>query len=490
LSLYPDSTRSILTMDKGEKLPPLQLKAVKSDGSIEFPSKNDVLCGRGHIINNHYGNIQYRSLVRAVKLKYLNKKTKRAQKAWIAVCIVQQIRCLIPPGRFLKKESDAWYEIGDERARRKVGQALREDAPDIRIAISLNGIKVPDDLPEQFSPVAPIPSQIPHHSSEITNSRKENESNAKRPSFDVSKLLKITPASLTNNIMLLSTSEQACFQMPKKSNTTSITLPQNINLNQNTEKYVSSTKITIPTIPSLALGNLRPKKDTTLLENGINSISINNMFSSTSRNIEPDLTTSTDINSRNNNMFSSMSGNTKPDLPITTDINPINNDMFSSISGNTEQANMNKSTELKVLSYEKEKSKNFIEMGQQIAISFNNETMPVNMASRNTNCNGNLEVPKNAASFHQMDANINTNTRVNAMNTARVEQATPNARENFALLTSIMDRMTNHTIAAQNARAANNEELVNLHESFLQILSAELDCCHEVSTMMDSKKSY
>lgn len=63
------------------------------------------------------------------------------------------------------------------------------------------------------------------------------------------------------------------------------------------------------------------------------------------------------------------------------------------------------------------------------------------------------------------------------MNTAHSEQNQANMlnpAENFTLLTSIMDRMTSHTIAGQNAYAANNDELVSLHENFLQIPHTEL----------------
>lgn len=39
-----------------------------------------------------------------------------------------------PPGRFLKEDRDTglWFDIGDAKAIKKTGQALREDAPDIR----------------------------------------------------------------------------------------------------------------------------------------------------------------------------------------------------------------------------------------------------------------------------------------------------------------------------------------------------------------------
>jgi len=103
-------------------------------GAIEFPNENDVLSGRGGRINNHEGNVNFRTLVAKVKIQYLSRQTKKPDKAVIAANLVDQIRKLDPPGRFLKEDvnSGVWYEVGDERARRKTGQALREDAPEIK----------------------------------------------------------------------------------------------------------------------------------------------------------------------------------------------------------------------------------------------------------------------------------------------------------------------------------------------------------------------
>ena len=57
----------------------------------------------------------------------------QSEKAHIAAKVVQQIRTMEPNGRFLKEEKDgAWYDIGDQKAIKKVGQALREDAIEVR----------------------------------------------------------------------------------------------------------------------------------------------------------------------------------------------------------------------------------------------------------------------------------------------------------------------------------------------------------------------
>ncbi len=66
------------------------------------------------------------------KDKYL--KAKKKEKPNVAGEIVDKIRSLDPPGRFLKKDRDSgyWLDIGDNRAKEKTSQALREGAPLIR----------------------------------------------------------------------------------------------------------------------------------------------------------------------------------------------------------------------------------------------------------------------------------------------------------------------------------------------------------------------
>ncbi|GKZ01266.1 hypothetical protein MPSEU_001077600 [Mayamaea pseudoterrestris] len=109
------------------KIPP------RGIGPITDPHENDVLCGRGGRINSHEGNVRFRTLVHSRKKTYLAKETRKLQKAHIAANIVQTIRSLEPAGRFLKEDSSGmWYDIGDAKAIKKVGQALREDAPDFR----------------------------------------------------------------------------------------------------------------------------------------------------------------------------------------------------------------------------------------------------------------------------------------------------------------------------------------------------------------------
>lgn len=119
----------------GKKLRPTLHVQPKAGGPIKEPNKNDCLLGRGGRINKHYGNVQLRNIVAERQEEYLSDSTGKLDKAYIAADIVATIRnSLDPPGRFLDQDvkTGIWNEVGDQRAIRKVLQALREHAPDIR----------------------------------------------------------------------------------------------------------------------------------------------------------------------------------------------------------------------------------------------------------------------------------------------------------------------------------------------------------------------
>merc|ERR1712232_205022 len=100
---------------------------------ILTPTLNDVLLGRGAGINGHQGNVNFRAMVKAHQNEYLAAITN-IQKYLIVMDILQAVRSLSPPGRFITQETSTglWYDVGDEKARRKIGQALRENASSIR----------------------------------------------------------------------------------------------------------------------------------------------------------------------------------------------------------------------------------------------------------------------------------------------------------------------------------------------------------------------
>ena len=92
--------------------------------------EHDVLCGRGGATNVHAGNIYFRSLINEFRGQYL--LSRKIDKPHISRSIVSKVRAR--QGRFLKKneEKGTWYEIGDDLAREKTSQALRQKAPDFR----------------------------------------------------------------------------------------------------------------------------------------------------------------------------------------------------------------------------------------------------------------------------------------------------------------------------------------------------------------------
>lgn len=104
------------------------------------PGPNDVMYGRGGETNAHIGNKKYRYIVESLKSKYAH--APRTEKSKIAMDVVSLWRKLDPPGRFLKQNNNVkehssveeeetegtWYDVGDDEAKKKTSQALREAA--------------------------------------------------------------------------------------------------------------------------------------------------------------------------------------------------------------------------------------------------------------------------------------------------------------------------------------------------------------------------
>lgn len=108
-----------------------------------FIHPHDVLCGRGGGTNNHAGNEKFRELVSQQKVAYLH--SSKRDKPFVSRGIVRAVRAQNPPGRFLQKDerTGLWYDIGDQKAREKTSQALREGAPEIRREITSSWVKAP-----------------------------------------------------------------------------------------------------------------------------------------------------------------------------------------------------------------------------------------------------------------------------------------------------------------------------------------------------------
>lgn len=101
-----------------------------SKEGTSFFNDADVLSGRGGGTNVHPGNRQFRDLINLHRRSYL--KARKNDKPAISRAIVRAIR--ENNGRFLKKDdkSGLWFEIGDDAAREKTSQALRQRAPEMR----------------------------------------------------------------------------------------------------------------------------------------------------------------------------------------------------------------------------------------------------------------------------------------------------------------------------------------------------------------------
>jgi hypothetical protein len=90
----------------------------------------DVLSGRGGGTNVHPGNRTFRDLINLHRRAYL--KARKNDKPAISRAIVRSVR--EANGRFLRKDEKTglWFEIGDDAAREKTSQALRQRAPEMR----------------------------------------------------------------------------------------------------------------------------------------------------------------------------------------------------------------------------------------------------------------------------------------------------------------------------------------------------------------------
>jgi len=102
--------------------------------AIDEPGVNDVMLGRGAGTNRHPGNKTFRNICKEFQEKYI-KAINNYEKYLITMEIMERIQNLDPPGRFIDKDSKkgkSYYDVGEVRARKKISQALRENAPEIK----------------------------------------------------------------------------------------------------------------------------------------------------------------------------------------------------------------------------------------------------------------------------------------------------------------------------------------------------------------------
>ena len=145
--------------------------------------------GRGGAINSHIGNKTFREWVRVRKEEY-NLAPSKAEKAKVAREVMDLVKSLDPPGRFLMQDPNCsthqcwWIEVDETKALAKTCQALREGAPRIRAAHK-------DELDERAA--------------KKPNKRRKSGANQPQPttSFDDNSMSNISPfkhSSITTNI--------------------------------------------------------------------------------------------------------------------------------------------------------------------------------------------------------------------------------------------------------------------------------------------------
>lgn len=130
---YGPAATTVIAAYPHTQYPPWMMPPPKIE-YIEKIEPQDVLCGRGGATNSHSGNRAFRLLVKRHQDRYL--RAKKRDKPSVASYIVELVRDR--GGRFLRRCDTTpqgnvlWVDIGDDRAREKTCQALREGAPEIR----------------------------------------------------------------------------------------------------------------------------------------------------------------------------------------------------------------------------------------------------------------------------------------------------------------------------------------------------------------------
>jgi hypothetical protein len=88
---------------------------------IHVPGPNDVLLGRGKLIQEHTGNLRFRHIVENQREIY--EHAMKLEKTLLAREIVEHLQKT--GGRFLKRDRAGWAEVDDETARYKVSHSFR-----------------------------------------------------------------------------------------------------------------------------------------------------------------------------------------------------------------------------------------------------------------------------------------------------------------------------------------------------------------------------
>lgn len=91
------------------------------------PGPLDVICARGKHAKNHSGNLRFRKKIKEVTPQYARAETK-LYKSMVVSSVIAHVRnnTTSNGGFFVKQIDGIWYDVGDNQAREKVGQALRD----------------------------------------------------------------------------------------------------------------------------------------------------------------------------------------------------------------------------------------------------------------------------------------------------------------------------------------------------------------------------
>ncbi|GFH56293.1 hypothetical protein CTEN210_12769 [Chaetoceros tenuissimus] len=118
------------------------------------PQHNDVLSGRIPGIPTHPGNDYYRHLVKLNKVNYITSSS--SEKKNIISFIMNKILNKRPSGRFLKASSEdrkiTYTAMSAAEVKRKIGQALRENAPRLRKEIMQRAKTTKSQFEKRHSP--------------------------------------------------------------------------------------------------------------------------------------------------------------------------------------------------------------------------------------------------------------------------------------------------------------------------------------------------
>lgn len=91
--------------------------------TIDEPSPNDVLCGRGKDSFHHQGNYRFRALIAEHAETYKMASAKK-QKMQVVTLLADLI--LAKGGRFLVRSGTNWVDGGASQGRKKIGHAFRD----------------------------------------------------------------------------------------------------------------------------------------------------------------------------------------------------------------------------------------------------------------------------------------------------------------------------------------------------------------------------